>query len=95
MGQRYRSNDMEKQKADEIIIEYLPKIYGFAIKKSFLYQEAEELCSDIVEEVYLSLLAAEEIYNVEGYVWRISQHVYSKFVSSKKKQCGISIDCGS
>ena len=92
MGKRYRSNDMEKQKADAIIIEYLPKIYGFAIKKSFLYQEAEELCSDIVEEVYLSLLAAEEIYNVEGYVWRISQHVYSKFVSSKKKQCGISID---
>ena len=83
---------MEKQKADAIITEYLPKIYGFSIKKSFLYQEAEELCSDIVEEVYLSLLAAKEIYNVEGYVWRISQHVYSKFVSSKKKQCGISID---
>lgn len=92
MGKRYRSNNMEKQKADAIITEYLPKIYGFAVKKSFLYQEAEELCSDIVEEVYLSLLAAKEIYNVEGYVWRISQHVYSKFVSSKKKQCGISID---
>ncbi len=92
MGKRRRGNKMEKQKADAIIVQYLPKIYGFAMKKAFCYQEAEELCSDIVEEVYLSLLSAKEIYNLEGYVWRISEHVYSKFVASKKKQIGISID---
>ena len=62
------------------------------MKKTFSYQEAEELSSDIVEEVYLSLLSAEEIFNLDGYVWRISEHVYSKFVSSKKKMEGISID---
>lgn len=83
---------MNKQKADEIIVEYLPKIYGFAMKRSFCYQEAEELCSDIVEQVYLSLLSAEEIYHIDGYIWRISKHVYSKFVASKKKHMGISID---
>ena len=83
---------MKKQKADELIIKYLPKIYGFAVKKSFSYEEAEELSSDIVAEVYLSLLSAKEIYNIDGYVWRISEHVYSKFVSSKKKSEGVSID---
>ena len=83
---------MKKQQADKLIVEYLPKIYGFAMKKTFSYQEAEELSSDIVEEVYLSLLSAEEIFNLDGYVWRISEHVYSKFVSSKKKHEGISID---
>ena len=83
---------MKKQQADKLIVEYLPKIYGFAMKKTFSYQEAEELSSDIVEEVYLSLLSAEEIFNLDGYVWRISEHVYSKFVSSKKKMEGISID---
>ena len=46
---------MEKQKVDKIITEYLKKIYGFAIKKTYSYFEAEELCSDITEEVYLSL----------------------------------------
>ena len=61
---------MEKQKADAIITEYLPKIYGFSIKKSFLYQEAEELCSDIVEEVYFSLLAA-----VDKKVFSIFKHI--------------------
>lgn len=83
---------MEKQKANELIVKYLPKIYGFAMKKAFSYKEAEELSSDIVSEVYLSFLSAQEIYNTDGYVWRISEHVYSKFVSSKKKQEGISID---
>ena len=83
---------MIKQKADELIIKYLPKIYGFAMKKAFSYDEAEELSSDIVTEVYKSFLSSKEIYNVDGYVWRISEHVYSKFVSSKKKREGISID---
>lgn len=83
---------MNKQQADELIVKYLPKIYGFAIKKVFSYEEAEELSSDIVTEVYLSLLSSKEIYNADGYVWRISEHVYSKFVSSKKRREGVSID---
>lgn len=83
---------MIKQKADALITEYLPKIYGFAVSKSFGYDEAEDLCSDIVNELYRSLLATDKIYNTDGYVWRISAHVYSKFVSSKKKHQGISID---
>ncbi len=83
---------MDKQQADKWIVEYLPKIYGFAMKKAFSYQEAEELSSDIVTEVYLSFLSAKEIVNLDGYVWRISEHVYAKFVSSKKKRAGISLD---
>ena len=75
---------MDKRKADEIITEYLPKLYGFAVRKSFSYAEAEELCSDIICELYSSLLKADEVYNTDGYVRRISEHVYSKFVSSKK-----------
>ncbi len=83
---------MNKQKADQLITEYLPKVYGFAVTKAFSYDEAEELCADIICELYRSLLKSDEIYNTDGYVWRISMHVYSKFVSSKKKHKGISID---
>lgn len=83
---------MEKQIADQIITEYLPKIYGFAMKKSFSYDEAEDLCADIVQVVYHSLLKSKDIMNLEGYIWRISEHTYSKYVSSKKKHMGISID---
>ena len=66
---------MDKQKADEILTEYFPKIYGFSIKKAFSYAEAEEICANIVEELYESLIKAKDIYNLDGYIWRISEYI--------------------
>ena len=83
---------MKKEKVDQIITDYLKQLYGFAVKKSFSYDEAEDLCSEIILEVYQSLLKAEDVANVEGYIWRISEHTYAKYVSSKKKHEGVSID---
>lgn len=83
---------MDKQKADKILMEYLPKIYGFAAKKAFSYAEAEEICANIVEELYESLLKAKDINNLDGYIWRTSEYTYSKYVSSVKKHQGVSID---
>ncbi|MBO5212257.1 MAG: sigma-70 family RNA polymerase sigma factor [Clostridia bacterium] len=83
---------MEKEKVDRIITDYLQKIYGFSVKKSHSYDEAEEICSQIVEQMYISLLRADEIINIEGYIWRISEHTYAKYVSNKKKHEGISLD---
>ncbi len=83
---------MEKQKVDQIITDYLQKIYGFAVKKSYSYDEAEDLCSEITLEVYQSLLKADEVFNIEGYVWRISEHTYAKYVAAKKRHEGVSID---
>ena len=83
---------MEKQKADQVITQYLNKIYGFAINKSFSFDEAEDLCSEIIFAVYTSLLKSDEIYNIDGYIWRISEHTYAKYVSTKKRHEGISID---
>ena len=83
---------MDKQKADQIIKEYMQKLYGFAVKKTYSYDEAEELCAEIIKEVYSSLLKAREVINVEGYIWRISEHTYAKYVSFQKKHEGISID---
>ncbi len=83
---------MDKQTADNLITAYLPKIYGFAIKKAFSYAEAEDLCADIVAEVYASLRKTDGIVNTEGYIWRISEHAYAKFVSHKKRHKGVSID---
>lgn len=84
---------MDKQQADKIITEYLPKIYGFSLKNSFSYNEAEEICADIAKELYEALLKLKDIYNLDGYVWRICKHVYSKYVSTVKKHQGVSLDC--
>ena len=83
---------MEKQKADQIITEYMQKLYGFAMKKAYSYGEAEELCAEIIKEVYISLRRAGEIVNLEGYIWRISEHTYARYVSVRKKHEGISFD---
>lgn len=83
---------MDKQKADQIIVEYAKKIYGFALKKSYSNEEAEELCAEMVKEVYISLLHADEILNMEGYIWRICAHVYAKYVSQIRQKQGVSIN---
>lgn len=83
---------MEKQLADLRIEEYFQKIYGFAVKKTYSMEEAEELCAEMVKEVYVSLLKMKEVVNVEGYVYRICENTFAKYVSSKKKKQGVSID---
>lgn len=83
---------MDKKTTDQIIVEYSKKIFGFAVKKSFSYDEAEELSGEMLKEVYLSLLQADKIANMEGYIWRICQHTYAKYVSETKRKQGVAID---
>ena len=86
---------MDKQNADRILTEYLQKIYGFALSRCRDSFEAEELASDITYEVYLSLLRDGEIYNVNAYVWRISQYVFARWAEKKRimrERGGISVD---
>lgn len=83
---------MNKKLADQIIVEFSKKIFGFAMKKSYSYDEAEELCGEILKEVYLSLLRADKIANKEGYIWRICQHTFAKYVSEVKKKHAVAID---
>lgn len=83
---------MEKPIADALIHEYMQKIYGFAVSRAFNLQEAEELSSDIVFEVYTSLLKLPDLHNPAGYVWRISENVYSRYVMGKKMEEHTSLD---
>lgn len=83
---------MNKKAADQIIVEFSKKIFGFAMKKAFSYDEAEELCGEMLKEVYLSLLQVDKVVNKEGYIWRICQHTFAKYVSETKKKQGVAID---
>ncbi len=84
--------NMIKKQADSLITAYMQKIYGFAIKKSFSYDEAEELCAEMLGQVYTSLLRTEEVITPDAFIRRICQHTYAKFLSHKKRQEGISLD---
>lgn len=72
---------MEKQFADKIIESYVKKLYGFAVSKSNSPSEAEELSEKIILEVYKTLLAREDIANIDGYIYKVAHNVYVRHVS--------------
>lgn len=71
---------MKKQNADQLILQYQNKIFGFALEKMRNVSQAEELASNIVCEVYKSFLNAENIINTDGYVYRIARNVYARYI---------------
>ena len=66
---------MEKTMADKLIFQYMNKIFGFALDKLRNIDQARELASDITCEVYGSFLKADNIANIDGYVYRIARNV--------------------
>ncbi|MCL2065382.1 MAG: RNA polymerase sigma factor [Candidatus Cloacimonetes bacterium] len=74
---------MDKTKSDKIITKYIKKIYGFSLSKTKNIDLAEELASRITFEAYKSLLNSDEIENIDGYIYRISQNVYNRFMSEE------------
>ena len=71
---------MNKELADEFISQYQTKIFGFAMEKMRNIAQAEELASDIVCEVYLAFLRADEVANPDGYVYRIARNVHARYI---------------
>lgn len=83
---------MEKSRADKIITDYYKKLYGFALSKMTDINKAEELASRIVLEVYSSLLKADEIVNVNGYIYRIACNVFARYIGERKESAHLAID---
>lgn len=76
---------MKKQDADNIIGEYVQKLYGFALNKLGNPDEAEELSARIIAEVYEVLVKRENIVNVNGYIYKIAHNVWTRYVAAKSK----------
>ena len=66
---------MDKEQVDKIIAGYMEKIFGFALSKTMNTDKAEELASRITFDVYTSLLKADNVYNVNGYIYRVASIV--------------------
>ncbi|MBR1765297.1 MAG: RNA polymerase sigma factor [Ruminococcus sp.] len=71
---------MDKKTADKKIFEYRDRIFGFALDKARNIDQASELASDIIFEVYHAFLKHGEVANIDGYVYRIARNVWAKFV---------------
>ena len=64
---------MGKKQVEQIVSEYLKKIYGFMLKKTGNLQDAEDLVQETVLKLYRMLLI-NEIDNISAYVWRVARH---------------------
>lgn len=71
---------MDKPTSDKLIFQYMNKIFGFALEKLRNIDQAQELASDIICEVYGSFLKADNIANIDGYVYRIARNVYARYI---------------
>lgn len=76
---------MNKCDADKIIGDYVQRLYGFALNKTGNPDEAEELSAGIIAEVYEVLVKRENIVNVNGYIYKIAQNVWARYVGRKSK----------
>ena len=83
---------MKSEDADVIVVEYLSTIKEFAYSKEKNVDNAEELASRIVHEVYISLLKVDSIKNVKNYIFTISNNVYTKYINEDKKTKRLSDD---
>ncbi len=76
---------MDKREADKIITEYVPKLFGFAMKKLSDIDRAGELAAEITLQVYQTLLKQDNIANVDGYIYKIATNVFVHYLNGKNK----------
>ena len=59
---------MTKQDVELIVTEYLKPIYGFVLKRTKTYEDAEDLTQDIMLKIYNSLIKKDSIEDISKYV---------------------------
>ena len=85
---------MDKKFADEMIKKFQNKFFGFALAKMANISEAEELSSRITCEAYVTLRKVDNIYNWEGYMYKIASNVYARYINEQVGNRATSIDDG-
>lgn len=65
--------------------EFLDKIYQFSYRRCSTSHEAEDLCSDIIVKILISVQKQDEIDNFYAFVWTIAHRVYADFCEQRKK----------
>jgi len=80
---------VKKQDADRLIEGYIRKLYGFAVSKCGNIDEAEELAGEIVLTVYQTLLARNEIVNVNAYIYKIAHNVWIRYLDRNHRYVSV------
>ena len=77
---------MERQTVIERLTAGLNDIFAFSVSRLYNKQDAEDLTNDIIVEVIAS---ADRLQNDEafyGYMWRIAENTFKRFIRKKKRE---------
>ena len=83
---------MNKQDVELIVTEYLKPIYGFVLKKTKTYEDAEDLTQDIMLKIYNSLIKKDNVEDISKYVWTIAHNSLNNYYRDYKMIIGLSSD---
>lgn len=73
---------MKREKAEQIVNEYLKKIYGFLLTKTANLQDAEDLTQEIALKLYNSLII-HEVDNITAFIWCIVRNMLANYYRGK------------
>ena len=82
---------MRRHEAENIITEFLPPVFGFALKRCKSVQDAEDL--SIVLKAFRSLLIKDDVVDPDRFIWTIAHHALSNYYrDAAKSMIGIPLD---
>lgn len=82
-----------KQNTNAIIYDYLKPIFSFALKRTKTVQEAEDVSQEIIIKIYKALSNIDNIYNIDGYIWKIANNTIVNYYRAKTREyIGVNID---
>ena len=76
---------MRRQEAENIITEFLPPVFGFALKRCKSVQDAEDLSQEIVLKAFRSLLIKDDVVDPDRFIWTIAHHALSNYYRDAAK----------
>lgn len=74
-----------RKTACRIVSEYMKPLYGFALKKTDNFQDAEDLAQEICLKLYKVLLLKDDIESMDKFVWTIAHNALANFYRDKSK----------
>ncbi len=76
---------MDSIKHEQLIIENMKSIFGFALTRLGNVAEAESLASDIIYEIIRSAQNLKDEERFCGFMWKIAENVYMDYLRKKSK----------
>jgi len=77
---------MERQSVIERLTASLNDIFAFSVSRLYNKQDAEDLTNDIIAEVIASADRLQNDAAFYGYMWRIAENTFKRFIRKKKRE---------